>query len=44
MTILLAIVTLSLLAILFGLLLGYTAVRFRVEGDPIVDQIDALAR
>jgi electron transport complex protein RnfB len=42
MTILLAIMTLSLLAILFGLLLGYTAVRFRVEGDPIVDQIDAL--
>ena len=37
-----AVLTLSLLAVLFGLLLGYAAVRFRVEGDPIVDQIDAL--
>lgn len=26
----------------FGLLLGYAAVRFRVEGDPIADQIDSL--
>ena len=25
-----------------GLVLGYTAVRFRVEGDPLVDRIDAL--
>ncbi len=30
------------LAIVFGALLGYAAVRFRVEGNPIVDQIDAL--
>ena len=27
---------------LFGLILGYSAIRFRVEGDPIADQIDAL--
>lgn len=27
---------------LFGLLLGYSAIRFRVEGDPLVDKIDAV--
>lgn len=37
-----AIITISLLSILFGLLLGYSAIRFHVDGDPIVDQIDAL--
>ncbi len=37
-----AVLTLTLLSVLFGLLLGWAAVRFRVEGDPIVDQIDAL--
>ncbi len=43
MTVLIAAVaTLSLLAVAFGLLLGYASVRFHVEGDPIVDQIDAL--
>lgn len=26
----------------FGLLLGYAAVRFRVEGNPLVEQIDAI--
>ena len=26
----------------FGLLLGFAAVRFKVEGNPIVDQIDAI--
>jgi electron transport complex protein RnfB len=26
----------------FGLLLGFAAVRFRVESDPVVDQVDAL--
>lgn len=30
------------LAAAFGLLLGFAAVRFRVEADPVVDQIDAL--
>lgn len=30
------------LALLFGLILGFAAVRFKVESDPIVDQIDAL--
>jgi electron transport complex protein RnfB len=37
-----AILALGVLAALFGLLLGYSAIRFHVEGDPIVDQIDAL--
>ncbi|WP_054774070.1 electron transport complex subunit RsxB [Methylogaea oryzae] len=26
----------------FGLLLGYSAIRFKVEGDPLVDKIDAV--
>ncbi|RMA81390.1 electron transport complex subunit RsxB [Umboniibacter marinipuniceus] len=33
---------LSLLAVLFGLVLGYAVVKFKVDGDPIVDQIDNL--
>ena len=37
-----AILALGILAALIGLLLGYAAVRFRVESDPVVDQIDAL--
>ena len=39
---LLAIATISLMAASFGLVLGYASIRFRVEGNPIVDQIDAL--
>jgi len=30
------------LALLFGLALGYAAVRFRVEGNPVADRIDAI--
>jgi len=30
------------LAVAFGLLLGYSAIRFRVEGDPVVEQLDSL--
>jgi len=37
-----AIIILTLLALIFGLLLGYAAIRFHVEGDPIVEQIDAV--
>jgi electron transport complex protein RnfB len=37
-----AILAIGILAALFGLLLGYSAIRFKVEGDPIVDQIDAI--
>ena len=37
-----AVIALTALAIIFGLALGYAAIRFRVEGDPMVDKIDAL--
>ncbi len=37
-----ALLTLGALAALIGLLLGYAAIRFRVESDPVVDRIDAL--
>ncbi len=37
-----AVLALVGLALLFGALLGFAAERFRVEGDPIVEQIDAL--
>ena len=36
------VITLAIVAALFGLLLGYSAIRFRAEGDPVVDEIDAL--
>jgi Na+-translocating ferredoxin:NAD+ oxidoreductase subunit B len=39
---LVAILAIAGLALAFGLVLGYSAQRFRVEGDPIADQIDAL--
>jgi electron transport complex protein RnfB len=37
-----AIAAFAVLAAFFGLLLGYSAIRFRIEGDPIADQIDAV--
>lgn len=37
-----AIIALGLLAAAFGLILGYAAIRFRVESNPVVEQIDAL--
>lgn len=37
-----AILALSALAVIFGLLLGFASVRFRVESDPIVDKIDTI--
>jgi len=36
------ILLLTVLALLFGVGLGYAAIRFRVEADPLVDKIDAL--
>jgi len=39
---LIAVAVISVLALAFGLLLGFSAIRFRVEGDPIADNIDAL--
>jgi electron transport complex protein RnfB len=41
-SILIAILLLATLAIIFGAILGFAAVRFKVEGNPIVDQIDNL--
>ena len=37
-----AVLTLLLLAAVFGALLGFAAIRFKPEGNPIVDQIDNL--
>lgn len=37
-----SILTMSLLAAVFGVLLGFVAVKFRIKGDPVVDKIDAL--
>jgi len=37
-----AILSLTVLSVIFGLLLGYAAIRFRVDADPVVDKIDAL--
>lgn len=37
-----ALIALGGLALLFGAVLGFAAVKFKVEGDPIVEQIDAL--
>ncbi|WP_194755332.1 electron transport complex subunit RsxB [Aliidiomarina indica] len=36
------IIALSVLALVAGLILGFAAIRFRVEGDPIVEQIDQI--
>lgn len=36
------ILIMTVLALVFGLGLGYAAIRFRVEGDPLVDKIDAV--
>lgn len=40
--VLIAVLALLGLAIVFGLLLGFASVRFRVEGNPLVDQIDGM--
>jgi len=40
--ILIAIAALVVLAVIFGAILGFAAIRFKVEGNPIVDQLDAL--
>jgi electron transport complex protein RnfB len=37
-----AIIAFTALAAVFGLILGFAAIRFKVEGDPLVDKIDAL--
>ena len=40
--IIIAITVLGGISVLFGALLGYAAVRFKVDVDPIVDQLDAI--
>lgn len=37
-----ALLAIVILAYLFGIVLGFATVKFRVESDPIVDQIDAI--
>ncbi|ALB62640.1 Electron transport complex protein RnfB [Cronobacter condimenti 1330] len=37
-----AVIALTLLALLFGMLLGYASRRFAAEEDPVVDQVDEL--
>jgi len=37
-----AVIALTLLALILGLLLGFASVKFKVEGYPIVDQIDKI--
>jgi len=37
-----AVLILTILALVFGGILGFVAIRFRVEGDPIVEKIDSI--
>ena len=37
-----AIVALCVLGLIFGLVLGYASIRFKVESDPLVDKINSL--
>ncbi|WP_162045871.1 electron transport complex subunit RsxB [Vibrio taketomensis] len=39
-SIVIAIIAIAALAAVFGAILGFASIRFKVEGDPIVDQID----
>ncbi|WP_371192858.1 electron transport complex subunit RsxB [Glaciecola sp. SC05] len=39
---LIAILVVSLIALIFGALLGYASIRFKVESDPLVEQIDQI--
>ncbi len=40
--ILIAIIAITVLALIFGLILGFASVKFKVDSDPLVEQIDAL--
>ncbi|WP_261844308.1 electron transport complex subunit RsxB [Aliamphritea ceti] len=40
--ILIAILVLLGLGLIFGILLGYSSIRFKVEGNPLVEQVDGL--
>lgn len=41
-TVLIAILAIAVLATIFGVILGFASIRFKVEADPIVDQIDSI--
>ncbi|WP_163835022.1 electron transport complex subunit RsxB [Spartinivicinus ruber] len=41
-TIFIAVIALLILAIIFGAVLGFASEKFKVEGDPLVDQVNAL--
>lgn len=40
--ILIAAIVIAVLAAIFGIILGFASIRFKVEADPIVEQIDAI--
>lgn len=40
--VLIAVLVLLGLGLVFGILLGYSSIRFKVEGNPLVDQVDSL--
>ena len=42
MVLLAALIAIGILALIFGAVLGYAAIRFKVEGDPLVEQIDEI--
>ncbi|AWL11437.1 Electron transport complex subunit [Saliniradius amylolyticus] len=42
MSVIAALIAIGALALVFGLILGYAAVRFKVDSDPLVDQIDEI--
>lgn len=42
MSLLTGIIVVTIIALIFGLILGFAAVRFKVQGDPLVDQIDEI--
>lgn len=41
-SILFAVIALAVLAAIFGAILGFASIRFKVDSDPIVDQIDEI--
>ncbi len=37
-----AVIIISLLCIVLGIILGFAAIKFKIKGDPVVDKIDAI--
>ena len=42
MTLFYALLALGGLALIFGAVLGYAAIRYKVEGNPLVEQLDEI--